>query len=158
MGHRIQGLTHQLDGHGKHVCLIVRQLSMKAGWWDAPLSLQGLAEEICMCAYLKKKKWGVKFIYTILTSLLWLFFSFWYNCLKLSTVYLFNPKCLVAKWWIVTAFSWKYAYFLISVWSLAVQTLYFPILVGWASKAFRTSTLSRSISKVNTFESVFKKI
>ena len=27
---------------------IVRQLPMKAGWWDAPLTLQDLAEALCM--------------------------------------------------------------------------------------------------------------
>ena len=41
--HRTQGLTHLLGGQGRHVWLIVRQLSMKAGWWDASLTLWDLA-------------------------------------------------------------------------------------------------------------------
>ena len=42
-GHRTRGLTYLLGGKGKHVWLIVRQLPMKAGWWDDPLALQDLA-------------------------------------------------------------------------------------------------------------------
>lgn len=44
-----QGLTHVLGRQGKLMWLIVvRQLSMKASWWDAPLSLRDLAEAICI--------------------------------------------------------------------------------------------------------------
>ena len=47
-GHRTKGLTHLLLGRqGKHVWLIVRHLSIKAGWWDAPFMLQHLAKSIC---------------------------------------------------------------------------------------------------------------
>ena len=35
-----------MGGHGKHVWLMVRQLLMKAGRWDAPLALRGLTEAI----------------------------------------------------------------------------------------------------------------
>ena len=34
--------------HGKHVWLIVRQLFMKAGWWDPPLAFRDLAEAVNM--------------------------------------------------------------------------------------------------------------
>ena len=37
-----------LGRQGKYVWLIVRHLLMKAGWWDAPLALQDLAEVISM--------------------------------------------------------------------------------------------------------------
>ena len=48
--HIIQGnfLTCLLGGQGKHVWLIVRQLPVKAGWWDAPLTLWDLAKTICL--------------------------------------------------------------------------------------------------------------
>ena len=39
-------LTLQLSRHGKHAWLIARQLTMTAGWWDASLALQDLAEAI----------------------------------------------------------------------------------------------------------------
>ena len=35
---------HQKCNRGKHVWLIVRQLPMKAGWWDTPLALWDLAK------------------------------------------------------------------------------------------------------------------
>ena len=34
-----------LGRHGKHVWLIVRQLPIKTGWWDARVTLRGLAEK-----------------------------------------------------------------------------------------------------------------
>ena len=45
-GHRTQGLIRLLDRQGKHMWLIVMQLPMKTGWWDAPLALWDLAERI----------------------------------------------------------------------------------------------------------------
>ena len=42
-GYWTQGLTYLLDGQGKHVWLIVSQLPLKVGCWDAPLTLQDLA-------------------------------------------------------------------------------------------------------------------
>ena len=44
------GLTHLIGRQGKHVWLIVRQLPMKAGWWDALIVLRDLARAICMYA------------------------------------------------------------------------------------------------------------
>ena len=40
---RSQRLTHLLGEVGRHVWLIVGQVPMKAGWWDAPLALWDLA-------------------------------------------------------------------------------------------------------------------
>ena len=47
-GYRMQGLTHLSGRQSKHVWLTVRQLSMEAGWWEAPLALRDLTEVICM--------------------------------------------------------------------------------------------------------------
>ena len=47
-GYRTQGLIYLLGEQGKHVSLVVRQLPMKAGWWDAPLMLWELAVAISM--------------------------------------------------------------------------------------------------------------
>ena len=44
--HRKQGLTHLLGRQDKHVWLVVKQLRMKVGWWDAPLKLRELAKAI----------------------------------------------------------------------------------------------------------------
>ena len=42
---KTRGLTHlPLDRQGEHMWPIVRQLPMKAGWWDAPLAFRDLAE------------------------------------------------------------------------------------------------------------------
>ena len=41
-----QRLVDTWQGKGKHVWLIVRQPLMKAGWWEAPLTLRDLAEAI----------------------------------------------------------------------------------------------------------------
>ena len=35
--------VYPLGGEGRHAWQIVRQLSMKAGWWDAPLTNRDLA-------------------------------------------------------------------------------------------------------------------
>ena len=42
-GYWTQGLTYLLDGQGRHVWLIVSQLPLKVGCWDAPLALLDLA-------------------------------------------------------------------------------------------------------------------
>ena len=42
-GYWTQGLTYLLDGQGRHEWLIVSQLPLKVGCWDAPLTLQDLA-------------------------------------------------------------------------------------------------------------------
>ena len=48
MRYRTPGVTvtYVLGRQGKHVWLIARQLPMKAGWWDAPLTLWDLAKTI----------------------------------------------------------------------------------------------------------------
>ena len=43
----MQGLIHLLGRPGIHMWLIVRQLPIKAGWWDAALALRHLAKTIC---------------------------------------------------------------------------------------------------------------
>ena len=43
-----QRLTCLLGAQGKYVLLIVRQLPIKAGWWNALLTLQDLADAICL--------------------------------------------------------------------------------------------------------------
>ena len=40
------GNVLSLGRQGKHVWLIIRQPLMKAGWWEAPLTLRDLAEAI----------------------------------------------------------------------------------------------------------------
>ena len=45
-GYRTQGLTHLPGRQSKYMCLIVRLLSKKADWWDAPFAIQELAEAI----------------------------------------------------------------------------------------------------------------
>ena len=40
---RWEGLSHLVDGQNRYVRLIFRQLSMKAGCWDNPLTLRNLA-------------------------------------------------------------------------------------------------------------------
>ena len=45
-GHRTQGQTYVPGGQDKHVWLVVKQVPMRAGWWDAPLVLLELAVAI----------------------------------------------------------------------------------------------------------------
>ena len=55
-GYRTQGLSHLLGRQGKYVWLIVRQLPIKSGWWDAPLALRDSAEVIKTAGIREKSK------------------------------------------------------------------------------------------------------
>ena len=54
MAYGTPGLIHLIGRQSKHMWLIIRQLSIKAGWWGATLTIWNLAKAICL--YEKKNR------------------------------------------------------------------------------------------------------
>ena len=98
-GPRTQELTYLVDGKGKHVWLIVRRLSMRACWWDAPLALWDLAVAIRITTS--------KFSYSLIeaqllpcnTSLRWQIPCTGNPCCSYILFLMYLQKCALSRTW-----------------------------------------------------------